>query len=43
MTILDLFDSSRLKVNVSIKYIKGSWLDIDTITDIQYIDEHYNA
>ena len=39
LTILDLFDSLQKKVDISIKYITGSWLDIDTITDLQYIDK----
>jgi phosphoenolpyruvate phosphomutase len=35
MTTVDLFNDLVKRAKVSVKFIKGSWLDIDTIVDLQ--------
>lgn len=35
MTLADLFNHIRSTHTIQVKYIKGSWLDIDTISDLQ--------
>ncbi|MES9739027.1 phosphoenolpyruvate mutase [Peribacillus frigoritolerans] len=35
MTMADLFNHISLSHPIAVKYIKGSWLDIDTIKDLQ--------
>jgi phosphoenolpyruvate phosphomutase len=34
-TIIDLFNDLVKRTEISVKFIKGSWLDIDTIVDLQ--------
>ena len=35
MTLIDLFNQIILKHPIAVKFIKGSWLDIDTVADLQ--------
>lgn len=35
LTLIDLFNDIVINTRISVKYIKGSWLDIDTIVDLQ--------
>jgi len=35
LTLIDLFNDLVRETKISVKYIKGSWLDIDTIVDLQ--------
>ncbi len=34
-TVIDLFNNISEKIEINVKYVKGSWLDINTILDLQ--------
>jgi phosphoenolpyruvate phosphomutase len=38
LTVSDLLNEINRKHPVAVKFIKGSWLDIDTIVDLQRAD-----
>ena len=35
LTVIDLFNYISKKIDINVKYVKGSWLDINTILDLQ--------